>query len=73
MITGMLSPGTLAAFSAGVSQVGIGQANLVQRVRSVAVPPTQPAATPAAPLTGANGVPVQGQKLPRGSLLDLSV
>lgn len=73
MIAGMLSPGTLTAFSAGVSQVGVGQANLVQRVRSVANPPPQPAAAATVPLTGANGVPAPGQKLPRGSLLDLSV
>jgi len=73
MIGGMLSPGTIAAFSAGVSQVGVGQANLVQRVRSVASPPPQPTATTAAPAAGTSGAPAPGQKLPRGSMLDLSV
>lgn len=71
MITGMFSPATLSAFSAGVSQVGAGQANLLQRVRAVASQARPPTATTVAP--NPKGTPSPGQKLPRGSLLDLSV
>jgi hypothetical protein len=69
----MLSPATLAAFSAGAAQSGFGPANPVHRVRSVAAQPAQPA-TPA-PLTPPvrDGEATPGRTLPRGSLLDLSV
>jgi hypothetical protein len=69
----MLSPATLAVFSAGAAQSGFGQANPVHRMRSVGAPPAQPA-TPA-PLTppARDGEATPGRPLPRGSLLDLSV
>jgi len=71
MIASMLSPATLSAFSAGVSQVGAGQANVLERVRATASQTPQPTATAVTPTP--KGIPTPGQKLPRGSLLDLSV
>jgi hypothetical protein len=72
----MLSPATLAAFSAGVAQSGFGQAGPVHRVRSVGTQPAQPA-SPSAPQTlsppARDGGVTPGRPLPRGSLLDLSV
>jgi len=71
-----LSPGSLAAFTAGVVQSGLGHQRPVQRVRAVS--PQQPQAiAPTAPLatrpTGPGGGIAPNQPLPRGSLLDLSV
>jgi hypothetical protein len=71
MMADMLTPTTLSAFSSGVSQAGFGQVDPVQRARSVAgqqLPPALNAPAPSVP-----SVPAPGQKLPRGSLLDLSV
>ena len=65
----MLSPTTLAAFSSGVSQAGFAQSDTAQRIRStVEQPKALPAPPPALPAN-----PSPNQKLPRGSLLDLSV
>jgi hypothetical protein len=74
MIAVMLTPTTMSAFSSGVSQAGSGQVSAVQRVRSVANQQTPPTTALAAPqsVPAAGGLP-PGQKLPRGSLLDLSV
>jgi len=76
MIAVMLTPTSMSAFSSGVSQAGSGQVSPVQRVRSL-LPGQQapPPVTLMAPVQ--SGVPTgglpPGQKLPRGSLLDLSV
>ncbi|HTI84078.1 MAG TPA: hypothetical protein VL614_26810 [Acetobacteraceae bacterium] len=67
----MLTPTTLSAFSSGVSQTGFGQADLLQRVRAAASQQSPPAFS--APAPSSPSVPAPGQKLPRGSLLDLSV
>lgn len=71
----MLSPASLAAFSAAVSPAGHGHAGPVNRIRA-AGPQQQPtpsaAPTPAtAPTRDGNATP--NKLLPRGSLLDLSV
>jgi hypothetical protein len=74
MIAVMLTPTTMSAFSSGVSQAGFGQVSAVQRVRSDAnqqTPPNTALAPP--PSVPAAGGFSPGQKLPRGSLLDLSV
>jgi hypothetical protein len=72
----MLSPTTLAAFSAGVTQTGLGQSGLVHRVRAAGAQQPQ-SASPTAPATstptGRDGDAAPGRVLPRGSLLDLSV
>jgi hypothetical protein len=72
----MLSPATLAAFSTGVAQTGLGQASPVHRVRAVGAQPAQPAPSSspsslAPPARDGDATP--GRPLPRGSLLDLSV
>ncbi|HME25653.1 MAG TPA: hypothetical protein VKI44_30685 [Acetobacteraceae bacterium] len=72
----MLSPGSLAAVSTGMAQLGFVQANPVHRARAVGAQPAQPGsatapATLAPPARGGDIAP--GQPLPRGSLLDLSV
>jgi hypothetical protein len=65
----MLSVTTLAAFSSGISQAGFTQSDPAWRSRSAteqsSAPPTL------SPVVPAN--PTPNQKLPRGSLLDLSV
>ena len=74
MIAFMLTPMSMSAFSSGVSQIGSGQVSPVQRVRSPPgqqTPPVTTLALPQAALPTGNLPP--GQKLPRGSLLDLSV
>jgi len=71
MMRAMLTPTTLSAFSSGVSQTGFAQADLVQRARATASQP--PPAVLSAPAPSAPSAPQTGQKLPRGSLLDLSV
>ena len=71
MMPAMLTPTTLSAFSSGVSQTGFAQAELVQRVRATAHPQSPPSL--AAPAASPPAAPQPGQKLPRGSLLDLSV
>jgi len=76
MIIRMLSPSSLAAFSAGIAQSGFGRTQAVQGVRAVGS--QQPQSTsPAAPLAAAptarDSGAVPNQLLPRGSLLDLSV
>jgi hypothetical protein len=70
----MLTPTSMSAFSSGVSQAGFGQVNPVQRTRLLPGQQTPPAtAMPPPPSVASTaGVP-PGQKLPRGSLLDLSV
>jgi hypothetical protein len=73
MIAGMLTPTSMSAFSSGVSQAGFGQVGPVQRVRSLPGQQTPPVTTMALPQPVAPPVGVPpGQKLPRGSLLDLS-
>jgi hypothetical protein len=71
----MISNGSLSAFSASLSQGGVGPVNAataVQRVRAQA--PAQSSGVSAAPSGRPQPPPVQpGQVLPRGSLLDLSV
>jgi hypothetical protein len=72
----MLSPTTLAAFSAGVTQTRLGQSGLVSRVRAAGAQQPQstaPTAPATAAPTGRDGDTVPGRLLPRGSLLDLSV
>lgn len=75
MIAVMLTPMSMSAFSSGVSQAGSGQVSPVQRVRSLLPGQQTPPVTMMAPAQSAvptGGLP-PGQKLPRGSLLDLSV
>lgn len=76
MMFRMLSPISLAAFSAGAAQAGFGQARGIQGVRTVGGQPPQPPA-PAAPgplpPRDVEGGGAPGRILPRGSLLDLSV
>jgi hypothetical protein len=72
----MLSPTTLAAFSAGVTQTGFGQSGLVRQVRAAGAQQPQstaPTAPATAAPTGRDGDTAPGRLLPRGSLLDLSV
>jgi hypothetical protein len=70
----MLSPASLAAFSTGVAQPAFGQPRSVQRVRSTAPQPVQPAAPqPSLAAPGRDGDAPPSRLLPRGSLLDLSV
>jgi hypothetical protein len=73
----MLSPATLAAFSAGVSQAQFGQASPVHRVRAVNDAKAPQAASSTAPQILApnarGGDDAPDRALPRGSLLDLSV
>jgi hypothetical protein len=73
---GMLSPGSLSAFSSGAAQPGFGAPRPVQRVRAVAEQPAQlaaPMAQVAAPARTSEGGMAPNRILPRGSLLDLSV
>jgi len=73
MIRVMLSPTSIAGFSAGAMQPGFGQANPVHRVRAVGAQPPQPAAPAPVALPGRDSEATPGRLLPRGSLLDLSV
>jgi len=76
MIFHMLSPGSLAAFSAAVSQAGFGQPRSVQGVRAVSgeqVQQTAPAAPRPLPPRDVEGGVTPARTLPRGSLLDLSI
>jgi hypothetical protein len=70
----MLSTGSLAAFSASVTQAALGQ---VQQARASGGPALQmaPQSQSSAPSSsgGSLGTPSSGRVLPRGSLLDLSV
>jgi hypothetical protein len=73
----MISPGSLSAFSASVTDGAIGSvtgAGAVQPVRSRSTI-SDSAAVPQKllPQGGAQPQPAPGQTLPRGSLLDLSV
>jgi len=76
MIVAMLSPTTLAAFSANAAQLGFAPANPVQRVQSV-TQQAAPTRTPAVPAmlspSGRDGANLPSRQLPRGSLLDMSV
>lgn len=76
MMVRMLSPTSLAAFSAGAAQAGFGQARGVQGVRAVGGQPQQqtaPAAPGPLPPREVEGGGPPARILPRGSLLDLSV
>ena len=72
----MISNGSLSAFSASISQGGIGGVHgpaPVQRIRAQS-PAPQATGLSASPAGRPMPPPVQpGQVLPRGSLLDLSV
>lgn len=77
----MLSTNSLSAFSASVTQAGIGRgaaaANVgpITRVRSPAGPdqPQAPSTPPRIVLPEGATAPPTGRAMPRGSLLDLSV
>ena len=76
MMLGMLAPGSLAAFSAGVAQAGFGQPRPVHSVRAVSGTPEQPSAPATSDRLlppGGSGDATPSRILPRGSLLDLSV
>lgn len=74
MIAVMLTPMSMSAFSSGVSQAGLGQVGPVQRARSQPSAQTPPVTMMVLSQTGPlTGGPPPDQKLPRGSLLDLSV
>jgi hypothetical protein len=70
----MISPSSLSAFSASIVQGGINAGSGVQTTRAQArAAQSAPAAPPQPPLQAAPPGAMPGQKLPRGSLLDLSV
>lgn len=72
----MLSPSTLAVFSGGVAQSGLGQARPIRPVRAVGTlqqQSTAPATRSAVAPATRDGSSLPNRVLPRGSLLDLSV
>jgi hypothetical protein len=72
----MISPSSLSAFSASVAG-SLNGASRISPVRSQATQDPQqaapPAAAPGVPGRPVGTVPLPGQILPRGSLLDVSV